>query len=71
MNNTMCLAIFMALVYFKNLEWIYGAGNNVTFCHFYDFERFVMSKNILFRSTENQHVLLSIKKFQICAAFKW
>jgi len=25
MNNTLCLAIFMALVYFKDLEWIYGA----------------------------------------------
>jgi len=25
MNNTMCLAIFMGLVYFKDLEWIYGA----------------------------------------------
>lgn len=25
MNNTLCLSIFMALVYFKDLEWIYGA----------------------------------------------
>ena len=25
MNNTLCFGIFMALVYFKNLEWIYGA----------------------------------------------
>ena len=25
MNNTMCLAIFTALVYFKDLEWVYGA----------------------------------------------
>ncbi|XP_057312631.1 uncharacterized protein LOC130654118 [Hydractinia symbiolongicarpus] len=25
MNNTMCLAIFMALVYAKDLEWYYGA----------------------------------------------
>jgi Ca2+/Na+ antiporter len=24
MNNTLCLAIFAALVYFKNLEWTYG-----------------------------------------------
>lgn len=25
MNNTMCLAVFMALVYFKDLKWYYGA----------------------------------------------
>ena len=25
MNNTLCLAIFTALVYFKDLEWVYGA----------------------------------------------
>ena len=25
MNNTLCLAVFMALVYFRDLEWYYGA----------------------------------------------
>lgn len=26
MNNTLCLAIFAALVYFKDLDWFYSAG---------------------------------------------
>ena len=25
MNNTLCMSVFMALVYFKRLQWIYGA----------------------------------------------
>ena len=31
MNNTLCLGIFCALVYFKDLEWYYSAGE---FLHF-------------------------------------
>lgn len=26
MNNTLCLAVFMALVYVRGLEWVYSAG---------------------------------------------
>ena len=29
MNNTLCLGIFCALVYFKNLEWYYSAGEHL------------------------------------------
>ena len=28
MNNTLCLAVFAALVYFNNLDWQFSAGNS-------------------------------------------
>lgn len=45
MNNTFCLAIFLALVYFKNLAWEFSAE---TICIL--FVQFAVALNVLFRS---------------------